>query len=62
MEKLMLEKLGVAAEGRRKEMVELRDLPKDLADGLKETDVLRLWVAEAYGGLQKPLNSSLTVL
>ena len=42
--------IGKKAEARRTEIEALGVLPNDLAQGLKATGVLRLWVAKAYGG------------
>jgi len=42
--------IGKKAEARRTEIETKKVLPNDLAQGLKETGVLRLWVAKAYGG------------
>lgn len=42
--------IGKKAEARRKEIEDKGVLPDDLAQGLKATGVLRLWVAKAYGG------------
>lgn len=44
--------VGKKAEARRIEIEQERVLPKDLAAALKATGVLRIWVAEAYGGLE----------
>ena len=47
-----LERVGHDADARAAEIAELRRLPADLAEALIDTGVFRLWVAEAYGGLQ----------
>lgn len=53
----LLISLGKKAESRREEINSLRNLPDDLALELKQTGILRLWVAKAYGGMEKDLKS-----
>ena len=47
--------LGKKAEERRNEIEAKGNLPKDIAAALKQTGVLRLWVAKAYGGEEADL-------
>ncbi|NJL11899.1 MAG: hypothetical protein HC913_02070 [Microscillaceae bacterium] len=47
-----LQNLAQEAETRSREIDELRALPADLMGRLKASSVLRLWVAQAYGGHQ----------
>ena len=52
-----LEQLGKAAEAQKVTIEQNRVLPKDLADQLKQSGVLRLWVAKEYGGLQADIGA-----
>ncbi|MEM7118338.1 MAG: acyl-CoA dehydrogenase family protein [Chloroflexota bacterium] len=52
-----LVELGQEAEQRRAEIEAARVLPDDLVQKLKETAVLKLWVAQKYGGQQAPVSA-----
>jgi alkylation response protein AidB-like acyl-CoA dehydrogenase len=52
-----LKELGKKAEGRREEIENARVLPKDLVQELKQTGILRLWVAKAYDGKESDVIS-----
>lgn len=54
--------LGKKAEARRAEIETNGNLPKDIAAALKETGVLRLWVAKAYGGKEADLLALINAL
>jgi len=50
-----LHQLGKAAEAQRTTIEENRVLPTDLATQLKETGILRIWVAKEQGGQEKDI-------
>ena len=47
-----LHELGAEADRRAVEIDDQRVLPTDIAEAMIDSGVLRLWVAEAYGGMQ----------
>jgi len=49
--------LGQKAEARKAEIEQARVLPVDLVDELKQSGILRLWVAKAYGGMESDVLS-----
>ena len=54
-----LHRLGKEANQRAAEIEALRRLPDDIAQKIKESGVLKLWTAEAYGGYQAPIHDLL---
>lgn len=49
--------LGKAAEARKIEIEQNKTLPSDLANQLKQSGVLRLWISKAYNGQQANLHA-----
>ena len=54
-----LHELGRQADARTAEIEAKRCLPDDIAQGIIDSGVLRLWTAQAYGGYQAPVSALL---
>jgi len=54
-----LHEIGKDADSRTAEIEDLRRLPDDIAQALKDSGVLRLWTAKEYGGHEAHINAML---
>ena len=54
-----LHEIGKDADSRTAEIEDLRRLPDDIAQSLKDSGVLRLWTAKEYGGHEAHINAML---